>query len=36
MTKIDPEVERLRLAKLYATMNDSELAEVAAETHCAQ
>jgi hypothetical protein len=29
--KIDPEVERQRLAKLYATMNDLELAEVAGE-----
>ena len=31
MAKIDPEVERQRLAKLYATMNDLELAEVAGE-----
>jgi hypothetical protein len=31
MAKIDPELERQRLAKLYATMNDLELAEVAAE-----
>ena len=29
--KIDPEVERQRLAKLYATMNDLGLAEVAGE-----
>ena len=29
--KIDPEVERQRLAKLYATMNDLERAEVAGE-----
>ena len=29
--KIDPEVERQRLARLYATMNDLELAEVAGE-----
>ena len=31
MTKIDPQVERQRLTKLYATMNDLELAEVAGE-----
>ncbi len=31
MAKIDPGVERQRLAKLYATMNDLELAEVAGE-----
>jgi hypothetical protein len=31
MAKIDPQVERQRLAKLYATMNDLELAEVAGE-----
>jgi hypothetical protein len=31
MAKIDPEVERQRLAKLYVTMNDLELVEVAGE-----
>jgi len=31
MAKIDPQVERQRLAKLYATMNDLELADVAGE-----
>lgn len=31
MAKIDVEVERERLAKLYATMNDLELVEVAGE-----